>query len=375
MPRRVLLFKDSEEGIVCKYKRSIESARFETKKQQEAKPEKCLSSGLDEELGATDHSQLEHSTNRRSVSCVHCPVIGFGPDEQGLMELARLLVTLMHAEDKKLSSEESSCNTKGAPCKLASPPPQEPGMEKLTQGVESVAREIMSSADRFLDVVKDVSGFIITSPRAAKVIVQLVFLLSDGGSRRLRPMTWFTVGAATTAALGALSAKDSGHYVVGGAQAGSADALLEIIASNSINQGGGFQTPKSRLVFVSGDIRRDTIAKGLVEQGIDFEEICVYKTTLIRPLFPKEFTVTHDDDNDEIDCFGVFFSPSGVRSVESAQTGQELVPNLILVAIGKTTAEALKTSLLSSTRTILVATKPSPEGIIHAIDNYYSSIL
>ncbi|MFN4761918.1 uroporphyrinogen-III synthase [Gillisia sp. Q332] len=109
--------------------------------------------------------------------------------------------------------------------------------------------------------------------------------------------------------------------------------------------------PNENFSFFCGDKRREELPSILKENGIDLEEIQVYKTR----LNPKEFQQEFD---------GVlFFSPSGVKSFFS----QNKIKNSTAFCIGTTTASEAK----KITDTIIIATKPSMENVIVQVVKKY----
>ncbi len=96
--------------------------------------------------------------------------------------------------------------------------------------------------------------------------------------------------------------------------------------------------------FFCGNIRSDEIPSKLKENNIVFEEIEVYKTTLIPKKFEREFDAV------------LFFSPSGVRSFFSEN-------NIAIgkaICIGKTTASEAK----KYTENVLIANSTTVESVI-----------
>lgn len=107
----------------------------------------------------------------------------------------------------------------------------------------------------------------------------------------------------------------------------------------------------SRFVYFSGNLRRDTLPKLLIENGIVVEEQTTYQTVLNPVKINQKF--------DGI----LFFSPSGVSSfLTNIALGDE-----ICFCIGNTTAATLE----GKTQNILVAETPSMESLAELCIRYY----
>ena len=109
--------------------------------------------------------------------------------------------------------------------------------------------------------------------------------------------------------------------------------------------------------FFSGNLRRDTLPEMLTENGISFNEIKVYDTTL-----------TPHKISEKVDGI-LFFSPSAVTSYLKKNT----LANEKLFCIGNTTADALR-NVLSETKikNIKTAYQPSVENVIEQVIEYYT---
>jgi len=128
-----------------------------------------------------------------------------------------------------------------------------------------------------------------------------------------------------------------------GAETGSATALVQYLRN---------QPPEDRLLFLSGNRRRDTLPEGLEEMGRPFDEQVVYET------HPR---TTFDLPPSSQGTWLVFFSPSGIEAVQAADGEPDAYR---IAAIGPTTAGALRTAGL---RVQAVADNPSPPALVTAI--------
>jgi uroporphyrinogen-III synthase len=111
-----------------------------------------------------------------------------------------------------------------------------------------------------------------------------------------------------------------------------------------------------QIVFFCGNQRRDLLPVQLKKNGIDVEELIVYKT------IEKPQTVSKKYDGI------LFFSPSGVRSFFSKN---ELKKQTIIFAIGKTTAEEV--NIFSKNKT-MISEYPDAEKLITSVIKYFSAI-
>lgn len=95
--------------------------------------------------------------------------------------------------------------------------------------------------------------------------------------------------------------------------------------------------------FFCGNIRSDEIPSKFEENDIVFEEVEVYKTTLIPKKFERQFAAV------------LFFSPSGVRSffTENGNIG-------MAICIGKTTASEAK----KYTENVVISNATTVESVI-----------
>jgi uroporphyrinogen-III synthase len=109
-------------------------------------------------------------------------------------------------------------------------------------------------------------------------------------------------------------------------------------------------------VFFCGNQRRDLLPSELNKNGIDVEELIVYKTTEKPQLVSKKY--------DGI----LFFSPSAVRSFFSKNTLEE---DTVIFTIGKTTGAEVKKF---SNNTMVISDIPDTEKLINEVIKYFSAI-
>lgn len=202
----------------------------------------------------------------------------------------------------------------------------------------------------------DYGGMILTSQRAVEAIEKCVTdIISQEVWRTKMAKIWqqkciFVVGKATrNAASDKLGLESSGF------EAGSAESLVPIILQ-------AVEPGSNPLLFPCGNLRRETIPVEMAKAGIVLDGVQAY-TTCADPKIKeslKDFVMEKG-----FPSYAVFFSPSGVTFTEEILSGLSgWHENVKLVAIGKTTAEAMKSKSWNVTA---VAEKPSPQALAQCI--------
>ncbi len=196
--------------------------------------------------------------------------------------------------------------------------------------------------DHVLKVINEhpMAGWIVTSRNTVKALEQLKRKgLGVMGDQRV-----YAVGPKTQSAL-----KDIGI---------SAEIPLENnaegLADYIIEQG----EVKSAIYF-AGNRSRDVLTNRLQEEGIDVEEVEVYKTQLRHMDLPER----------TIDGI-LFYSPSGVEAYEGSVGFEDLEEEVKLFAIGPTTADRLRESV---DRKVHIAEKPGTEALIRKVADVLES--
>lgn len=184
------------------------------------------------------------------------------------------------------------------------------------------------------------SGLVLTSPRAVSALRRA--FEAEGSLKVLwedKPV--FVVGPKTASDMRDLGLAPQAQT------AGDAEALVD-----SIGAVWDEQRLRSPLLFLSGNRRRDTLPNGLAHIGIPVTEQVVYNTE-------TRTDIELDDDTEWL----VFFSPSGLESVEASRIS---VSSYRLAAIGSTTGDALSSAGLTPEA---VAERPTPSDLVDAISN------
>ncbi|KAF2339231.1 uroporphyrinogen-III synthase [Flavobacterium tistrianum] len=201
--------------------------------------------------------------------------------------------------------------------------------ELMKYGVELIEADFIKTENKPFELKDLNESLIFTSQNAVHSV------LSHPNSEQLKKKNVYCVGLKTKTLL-----SDNGFNVV--AYTGYAADLAEIITLIYGNES---------YTFFSGNLRRDTLPEALKENGIKFNEIQVYETT----LQPQKIKANPEAI--------LFFSPSGVKSYLKHNT----INKQICFCIGDTTAEALS----KITKNIIVADQPTIEDVIEDVIHEY----
>lgn len=176
-------------------------------------------------------------------------------------------------------------------------------------------------------------GLVCTSPRSVQALEQACPPThATYAAWTAKPV--YVVGPRTAEAVSAWGGRPVGQA------SGNAAALAAHIA----------QAALSRLLFISGNRRRATLPRALVQEGQLFDEVEVYRT---RPRSDIALPAPP--------AWLAFFSPSGIEAVRAS--GHALA-SYACAAIGPTTAEALRAA---GAPVRAVAAEPTPEALADAL--------
>lgn len=184
--------------------------------------------------------------------------------------------------------------------------------------------------------LENAGGLIVTSPRAGDLCGKL--LKADAALRKKwlqRPIV--CIGKRSAEALEG----------VGLCPFVSAQASGEAVAEAAMNR------PAPSWLFVCGNLRRDALPDRLQVGGVPFEELEVYDTLLRDDLDLAQIQVPD---------WVVFFSPSGVASVQSQWPAAW--KGVQKAAIGSTTADAITKA---GWRVDAIAANPDPQSLLAAV--------
>ncbi|KAK9449400.1 tetrapyrrole biosynthesis, uroporphyrinogen III synthase [Limtongia smithiae] len=222
-------------------------------------------------------------------------------------------------------------------------------------------------------------ALIITSQRALDAVIAAFDVLSDSAVPAvIRTIPLYTVGPATAARVAA-----AGFTTIrGGADAGNGKTLASLIVNDYIhdrvvvnegkedydNDAAAVHAPSRKVVFFTGETRRDVLPDTLRANGITCEEHVVYATTGVPNTGAQlsSLVTVLSSDNEAHELWVVFFSPTGSADIAdtiASGAGNDRV--IILTAtIGPTTEEFL---LRHGVTPNAVAPKPDPQSLITSI--------
>jgi len=110
----------------------------------------------------------------------------------------------------------------------------------------------------------------------------------------------------------------------------------------------------AKVYFFCGDQRMNDLPQSLPQQGIEVEEMIMYKTILIPQYIDKDYDGV------------LFFSPSAAHSYFSENT---LPTDIPLFSIGNTTTATIKTY---NANPILTSEWPGQESLINVVIDYFA---
>ncbi|EEQ36487.1 hypothetical protein CLUG_00610 [Clavispora lusitaniae ATCC 42720] len=198
----------------------------------------------------------------------------------------------------------------------------------------------------------ETDSFIITSQRAVEVFHECLSVIGSRDPAKVEQIiakTGYTVGPATEEILRAKGFSD----VRGGSLAGNGSKLADIILEEKRG------CPK-KIVFFTGVIRKDIIPVKLKQEGVDLEEVVIYKTEPKAGILDNFVSCCEE----KVDWL-VFFSPQGTEEiVEHIQKGKISLDGVRIASIGPTTLEYLNGKGIESHA---MAPKPTAAALLEEI--------
>lgn len=203
--------------------------------------------------------------------------------------------------------------------------------------------------------LEETDRFIITSQRAVEVFHLCLGEISQRNEEmaaRIRSKVGYTVGPATEEILKANGFSD----VRGGSHAGNGAVLADIILNELAPE-----ERSQRIVFFTGRIRKDIIPVKLKGQGVNVEEVVIYKTECKHGII-DDFLHRCEKPVDWI----VFFSPQGTEAIVEhlREKEQETLKHTKVASIGPTTEEYL---VSKGIHTHVVAAKPTALSLLECL--------
>lgn len=205
-----------------------------------------------------------------------------------------------------------------------------------------------------------VDQFIITSQRAVECFNECIQEIDDELIKQsIFDKIGYTVGPATSKIL-----SESGFTNVrGGNDAGNGSILSKIIIDEI--------DLRKKIVFFTGEIRKDIIPRNLKNANFNLIEKVIYKTVIKQDIdanFNKQLSLLNVNDNKK--KWIIFFSPQGTELIlETLKQMDNLHELFNIGSIGPTTEEYLRDRGLPPD---IVSNKPEAISLFELILNYES---
>jgi uroporphyrinogen III methyltransferase / synthase len=192
-----------------------------------------------------------------------------------------------------------------------------------------------------------------TSKNAVEKIVQRIRLLRPQALNTLATRNIYAVGEKTKSALEA-----AGFEVQPIPSSHSAEELAQSFYGQDIAE--------KHFLFPKSNIARDILPKELRSLGAVVEEIEAYKT-----IVPESGNLEHIRSllNNGTIKVVTFFSPSSVRNFLE-MIGCEALQQVLVAAIGPTTAEAVKEAGLIAS---IIPDRPTSDAMVESLEQYFNT--
>ncbi len=212
------------------------------------------------------------------------------------------------------------------------------------------------AVDSVLRKLAEFTDVCFTSQYAVKKLVERARAVRPKALETLSTRTLIAVGEKTRLTLESLGFPLS--HMPQPSQS-SANGIVEMLRTQSL-EGRKFLYPK-------GNISRDDLSEQLRALGASIEDVVVYQTRVPESTFAE--TIKQKLQQKEIDVV-TFFSPSAVHNCIEL-IGEEAVSNVVIAAVGNTTADAVTKAGLKVT---IRAEQPTAESLVQSIERYYQNI-
>jgi uroporphyrinogen-III synthase len=223
------------------------------------------------------------------------------------------------------------------------------------------------------DFIEKSGPIIITSQRAIEAVNTHLNDLHPAALKSLLNKSVYTVGPATYKVL-----SDAGFTDIrGGQDAGNGAVLAEIILKDlSSRPAQEDDAQPQRLIFFTGQTRRDIIPRRLAEAGVDLTEQVVYRTLPLDDIETRvkqrviESVKARQGAPEDLHYL-VFFSPAETDSLVEALNEMGEERKCYIVAIGPTTKEFLEKNNLPVD---VMAEKPDAFHLLKGIVAHQASL-
>ena len=227
-------------------------------------------------------------------------------------------------------------------------------------------------------------GLIFTSARAVDAFAEVLDVVNDGFSSlrldfRLWRLPFYVVGPATADALrDKVLSRHLRQCEIVGEEAGSGEALAPLIIKDYTSRCGQSSARKP-LLFLVGEKHKDIIPRMLRAEGMEVEEMVVYKS-VERTIFPYELDIVLRETEHATIRWLVVFSAAGTKAALKSlgwldeATGRvkegwdEQERQTFVASIGPTTRDHMRKEF--GFEVDVCAQKPSAEGVKEGIEGF-----
>lgn len=204
------------------------------------------------------------------------------------------------------------------------------------------------------EYLENFQAFIITSQRCIESLDIVLSSIEDKNILRyILNKPAYTVGPATYEVLAKLGFKD----IRGGEKAGNGSVLSELIITDTL-----FQSENKKILFLTGEIRKDIIPKKLISAGFDLKELVAYRTEVLEDVVERYSSVYNKLSANDCENWIVFFSPQGTEYITEHLVSRK--PKFKIASIGPTTEAYL---LEKGIKPDFVAKKPNSASLVQGI--------
>ncbi|KAJ8487014.1 hypothetical protein ONZ45_g14470 [Pleurotus djamor] len=245
-----------------------------------------------------------------------------------------------------------------------------------------VLETVLTNTDDLTSIIQagpgeDIKGVIITSARACEAWRNSATEAALSDSSTWDSVTFYAVGKGSASALRDMKGIPPWCLpaIIRGEESGTSEQLARFILSDLDLDSSGKQLD-GRLLFLTGDKNRDTLANILESEGVRLVQLPVYETRGSQQ-FAGHLRRVVNDAKPEGPWWIVFFAPSAAGFVlpylkeyfgfdgAGGEAGRKAA---FVATIGPTTAEFLTSSL--GIRVHAIAAKPMPIELVAAIKKY-----
>lgn len=197
-------------------------------------------------------------------------------------------------------------------------------------------------------------AFIITSQRCIESLDIVLSSIEDTNIlQKILNKPAYTVGPATSEVLAKLGFED----IRGGENAGNGSILSELIIADTF-----FQNGNKKILFLTGEIRKDIIPVKLTSAGFDLKELVAYRTEVMKDVVERYSSVYNNLSSSDCEKWLVFFSPQGTEYITEHLLSRN--SDFKIASIGPSTEAYL---LEKGIKPDFVAKKPNSVSLVQGI--------